>query len=137
MVGLLEKAGLGGQFFVDSAGTGDWHVGSLADPRMRRMALLRGYNLTHRARQFVAQDFSKFDFIFTMDEHNYRDVLALSPDSVAKGKVQPFSALLSQSLPRIPDPYYGQEKDFEHVLDLLEEGCGNFITSHLLKTKIG
>lgn len=127
LVGLAEKHGLGHQLTVDSAGTGDWHVGSLADPRMRKAASVRGFELTHRARQIVVKDLEHFDHIFTMDEHNYKNVLALTSDTQLHQKVRPFVSLLSQTLERIPDPYYGDLKGFDHVLDLLEDGCGNLL----------
>lgn len=121
-LGILRRAGLSSRFVVDSAGTGDWHIGALADPRMRKAAKSRGYELEHKARQFVVQDFQRFDRIYTMDEHNYQTVLAKAKNPDDRPKVIPFVRLLSAPRPEIPDPYYGLEDDFELVLDLLEEG---------------
>jgi protein-tyrosine phosphatase len=75
----------------------------------------------------VAQDLEDFDHIFTIDEHNYRNVLTLTSNPQLQQKVQTFVRLLTQPLDRIPDPYYGDLQDFDHVLDLLEDGCPNFL----------
>lgn len=66
---MVDEAGLAGRFFIDSAGIGAWHVGQLADKRMRDHAFRRGYRLTHRARQIDAEaDFRRFDRIIVMDD---------------------------------------------------------------------
>ncbi len=107
---------------VDSAGTGGWHAGELADQRMRQAAEKRGYPLTHRARQITLQDFTDFDFLFTMDPSIQKAVLSLSPDQVWTKKVRPFGELLGDGEIAVPDPYFGNQKGFDEVLDLLERG---------------
>jgi protein-tyrosine phosphatase len=115
---------------VDSAGTGDWHVGELADARMRGAGARRGYQLRHRARQIAAADFARFDLIITMDDANYRQVLTLAPDADAGRKVRKFCSFCStHALTEVPDPYYGGADGFELVLDILEDGCRGILAS--------
>jgi protein-tyrosine phosphatase len=119
---LVAERGLDGEVAVDSAGTGDYHLGELADPRMRAAAASRGYRLTHRARQVEPEDFDRFDLILAMDGSNLRDLRRL-----AGGRTD-HVRLLSEFLPDgspadVPDPYYGGEQGFERVLDLVEEAC--------------
>ena len=73
---------------VDSAGTGDWHVGEKADPRMRQAALDRGIELTSRGRQVCNEDFSKFDWIIAMDLKNFRSLQSMSEAHCCKNLIQ-------------------------------------------------
>lgn len=112
----------------DSCGTGGWHIGKPADPRMRRAAESRGYALTHLARRFSREDFEKFDLILTMDEQNRREVCALAPDDSARDKVRPMASYLRRHDDAfIPDPYYEGPEAFDRVLDLLEDACGALV----------
>ena len=110
---LSDQLALG--WTVDSAGTGAWHVGSAPDDRMTRAAAARGIDLSSlRARQVLADDFYRFDHIFAMDRQNYADLDELRPRD-ATARLHLF--LQSDS---VPDPYYGGDDGFEHVLDLIE-----------------
>ncbi|MDR2982720.1 MAG: low molecular weight phosphotyrosine protein phosphatase [Puniceicoccales bacterium] len=112
----------------DSCGTAGWHAGTLPDSRMRATAARRGYSLVHRARQLKKADFVNFDLILTMDDDNWENARAVCPDQALLEKVKPFASYCRKSQPAdIPDPYYGGPEGFEHVLDLLEEGCGELI----------
>jgi protein-tyrosine phosphatase len=117
---VLRREGLDEEVFVDSAGTGNWHVGSPPDERAQRSAGLRGLDLgSQRARQISRSDCSDFDYILTMDEENYRMVSALCGGGAV---VRPFLDFAMDSPEReVPDPYYGGPDGFEHVLDLVEE----------------
>ena len=76
----VADAGLSGRIRIDSAGTGDWHLGRPPDPRTRRAARARGYDLeTLRARQVTPADFRAFDYILAMDNANLRDLQRLRP----------------------------------------------------------
>ena len=123
--GILQSKLSTESFFVDSAGTGDWHIGSLPDKRS--IALAKKYNIdltTQRARQFKVSDFSTFDRIYVMDKSNYDNVVKLAPNTEAKNKVK---LILNESTPgqnaEVPDPYFGGEDGFEHVYHLLDEVC--------------
>ena len=110
---IAAREGL--DWVIDGAGTGAWHSGEPPDPRMIQTAAARGIDLTPlRARQAVQDDFYGFDHIFAMDRRNYADLQALRP-SDAKASLHLF--LESDE---VPDPYYGGDQGFEHVLDLIE-----------------
>lgn len=121
---LVQKAGLESQFAVDSAGLLDYHEGELADPRMRDHAYRRGYRLTHRSRPVTAADFAHFDHILAMDAANVRGLERMAPHQSDMEKVELLARYLRHhEADFVPDPYYGGSKDFEHVLDLLEDAC--------------
>lgn len=123
---LIEEQGLSDHFVVDSAGTGSWHVGNKADSRMRAAAERRGIHLPSRARQIELDDFSRFDLVLTMDSDNLRNVQSLAKEAGnnATATIRPMlSYARSTELSDVPDPYYGGEQGFEHVLDLLEDAC--------------
>jgi len=117
---VLRREGLEDEVFVDSAGTGSWHVGSTPDERALSAAALRGVDISlQRARQIAPEDCEEFDYILTMDEHNYRKVAALCRGSAV---VRPFLDFATDSQEReVPDPYSGGPDEFEHVLNLVDE----------------
>ena len=123
---LLRERGLSDQFVVDSAGTGGWHVGAPADRRMQAAANHRGIQLPSRARQITLADLSEFDLVLTMDDQNLAAVqnLALEAGTQATATIKPMLSF-GQSFreTEVPDPYYGGDAGFEHVLDLLEDSC--------------
>ncbi|MCX6106770.1 MAG: low molecular weight phosphotyrosine protein phosphatase [Proteobacteria bacterium] len=121
---FIADADLAKHVVVDSAGTGDWHLGELADVRMRQVAAKRGYELLHRARQIKVADFAAFDFILTMDESNFRNVSELAPSKTDLVRVQRFTQFNTKlDYPEVPDPYHGSLDDFSLVIDILEDGC--------------
>ena len=119
-------------FVVDSAGTGGWHVGNLADPRMRETALSRGIELTSRSRKIEAGDLYEFDHILVMDNDNLDAVKSLTKDhkNSVNSKVK---LILSYSknaqLDEVPDPYYGGQNGFDKVIDLLDDAMDGLIDS--------
>ena len=117
---ILRREGLEEEVFVDSAGTGHWHVGSPPDGRAMGAAALRGVDISsQRARRIAPEDCENFDYVLTMDEYNYRTVAALCRGSAV---VRPFLDFATDSSEReVPDPYAGGPDEFEHVLDLVEE----------------
>lgn len=101
---------------IDSAGTGAWHIGNPPDNRMVAAAAARGLDLSPlRARQAEPDDFLRFDHIFAMDEHNLADLEQIQPEN-ARATLHLF---LSRG--NVPDPYYGGDDGFEHVLDLITD----------------
>jgi protein-tyrosine phosphatase len=118
--GVLRRESLENEVFVDSAGTGHWHVGSPPDDRAMNASALRGIDIgSQRARRITPEDCYDFDYILTMDEYNYRTVAALCRGSAM---VRPFLDFTTKSPEReVPDPYSGGPDEFEHVLDLVEE----------------
>lgn len=117
---VLRREGLEYEVFVDSAGTGAWHVGSPPDERAQKSAGLRGLDLSsQRARRITPEDCDAFDYILTMDEDNY-----FVAASLCRGRavVRPFLDFAADSPEgEVPDPYYGGPDGFERVLDLVEE----------------
>lgn len=118
---VLRREGLEDEVFVDSAGTGSWHVGSPPDERAQRSASLRGIVLgSQRARRIGPDDCRSFDYVLTMDEENYRTVAALCRNGSAE--VRPFLdyAPDHHAETEVPDPFCGGPEGFERVLDLVE-----------------
>lgn len=122
---IVHNAGLDAKITLDSAGTGGWHAGELPDERSRRAAKTRGYDLDHRARQFVAADFDRFDLIVCMDRDNLSHVERMAQRR--GGDLPPIKLLREWESgvhpPDVPDPYGGLGDDFEHVLDICERAC--------------
>jgi protein-tyrosine phosphatase len=127
----LRQAGLENDIEVDSAGTGGWHAGEPPDERATAAAHRRGILLEGAARQVRPADFDQFDLLVAMDRRNLRDLQALAPDDEAREKVR----LLREFDPAtagapdvdVPDPYYGGERGFEDVLDMVEASCRGLI----------
>lgn len=117
----LQQAGLSERVTVDSAGTGDWHVGKSPDSRSTEAALRRGYDLSIlRARQVQVEDFQRFDLILAMDQANLSRLQVLQPAS-AGAELDLFLRRYHLALDEVPDPYYGGADGFEQVLDLIEQ----------------
>ena len=116
---------------VDSAGTGAWHVGELADPRSRSTAKHHGIDIDHqRARQFKAQDLKAFDLIYAMDSSNFQNIIRLAESDVEKEKV---AMIMNEDKPGynegVPDPYYDND-GFELVYDMLDRACEKIIEKY-------
>ena len=122
----LRKAGHAGAIYVDSAGTIDYHAGSLPDARMREAASRRGYSLESLARQVLPDDIGTFDLIIVMDHVNLKDLAEIAGGEYAH--VRMLGSFLENAdtpekiLP-VPDPYYGGAAGFERVLDMIEAAC--------------
>ena len=125
---LIKQQGLEDEIECDSAGTIDYHQGHSADPRMREYAGLRGYELNSIARKFILQDFEKFDWIITMDENNYSQIRLLDPNNSFTHKIRRMTDFCETTkISSVPDPYYGGNRGFETVIDILEDACGGFL----------
>ncbi len=122
---LAAQRGLANKLEIDSAGTGDWHVGELPDARMRRAGTARGYCLDSISRQIHAErDFSAFDYILVMDDANMADVRRLDRAGMLNGKVMKFTDFCTRhDTNEVPDPYYGGPDGFNHVIDIVEDAC--------------
>lgn len=116
----LAAAGLDGAVVVDSAGTGDWHVGDAMDPGARSALASRGHDgSAHRARQFEPSWLSRYDLILAMDTRNLVDLRRMARGE-DRDRIRLFGAAggLGESSD-IPDPWGGGPDEFGHVLDLL------------------
>jgi protein-tyrosine phosphatase len=120
---MAGKHGLADRIETDSAGTGGWHQGDAPDPRSIDVGRDRGIDISGlRARKIRTADFNDFDMIFAMDRSNLRDLVKIAPhDSTAD--IHLFMDFVSGEKRDVPDPYYGDRKDFEAVRDMLSQGC--------------
>lgn len=114
---------------VDSAGTGDWHVGKAPDSRMRETAKKNKYSIDNlRARQFSVEDFDEFDHIYVMDKSNYNNVIKLARNEEDKQKVMLILNLLHPGRDlEVPDPYYGGDQGFQEVFEMLDEATNRIL----------
>ncbi len=115
---------------VDSCGTIGYHAGEPPDPRSVKAAKQRGYDLsTLRARQITPEDLVSFDYILVMDKENYANTLALAQGQHSlTDKIKLFLSYSEKSKEKeVPDPYYGGESGFDHVIDLIEDASHGLI----------
>jgi protein-tyrosine phosphatase len=132
--GILESKLPKDQFYVDSAGTANYHVGDLPDQRSIAVAKSNGIDISNqRGRQFNVIDFDTFDYIYVMDHSNFENVvkLARNTNDIAKVKLV-LEADTSIKDKRVPDPYYGNQSNFEATYKLLDKAT-TIISHHLLK----
>jgi protein-tyrosine phosphatase len=126
----VAAAGRAAEFHIDSAGIIGHHAGSPPDPRMSAALRQRGYGVSGSARKIRLADLVDFDLIVTMDESNLADVRGLDPCGVHGEKIRPFVSFCARhSDPRVPDPYFGGQRGFDHVIELLEDGCEGILTA--------
>jgi protein-tyrosine phosphatase len=111
---LVNDEGLADRIEIESAGTGDWHIGSPPDERATAAAARRGITLAGSARQVTPQDFEDFDLLLAMDSANLADLLRMAPPGTEQ-KVRLFADV------DVPDPYYGGDSGFDDVLDLVDD----------------
>lgn len=118
---LVNQRGLDHLIEIDSAGTHAYHVGEPPDRRAQSTATARGIDLTDlRARRVADSDFAQFDYILAMDRDNYEILRSQCPADV-QDKVSLFLAFAPQvGIQEVPDPYYGGQKGFERVFDMVE-----------------
>lgn len=120
----IATAGLNDQIECDSAGTSSYHIGSPPDRRMTESLKKRGYVVGGRARQFQVEDFEEFDLILAMDRDNYQEILIGDRQGKYAHKVKMMCDYAQNFRDKeVPDPYYGGQAGFDHVIDLLEDAC--------------
>jgi protein-tyrosine phosphatase len=153
---LVRQAGLERSIHVESAGTGDWHIGETRDRRSLATGVARGIPLSGRAQQFTAADFARFDYVVAMDTSNRDNLLKMAPDDAARAKISMLRAHEGASgvggSPAgahrgkvwepsegshqeegaagdadVPDPYYGGAHGFEDVFDICQAACAGFL----------
>ena len=123
----IEKAGLGDRVVVDSAGTGDWHVGERMHRGASRQLKRNGYDGdTHRARQFDRSWLAERDLIVAMDAANLRDLRALA-DGDQDHRIRLLGEVGALRGAEVPDPYYGGDAEFASVLAMLEAGMSHLV----------
>ena len=125
---LAADAGLA--VTVDSAGTSNYHVGDQAHEHTLAEARRRGISIEHRARQFTAADFDRFDLVVAMDQANLRDLRRLAPDDEARQKVVLLGAFAGNEAPEVPDPWGRPPRAYVEMFDLLER-AGQGLVEHV------
>jgi len=125
---LVDEAGLTEQFDVESAGTIGFHVGHSPDSRMQQAMRARGIPIIGRSKQLDSFDLEYYDLILAMDNDNLAGARALDRKGVYHEKIKLFCEYCTEhSETEVPDPYYGGDRGFEHVMDLIEDGCQNLL----------
>jgi protein-tyrosine phosphatase len=128
---LVQEEGLEGRVFIDSAGTGSWHVGDPPDRRSAAEALTRGVHLDGASRQLRESDLESFDYVLAMDTSNLHRIREMAP-----GEPRALVRLLRDFDPDsrpgsdVPDPYYGGDSGFAEVFDICLAGCRGLL-AHL------
>ncbi len=129
-VELPDGTHLGDHLVVTSAGTGGWHEGEPMDPRAAHALEQRGYAAEgHRAQKFAMASFDRTDMVVCLDRGHQQTLLSLGRSRAGDDRFDQHLVLLRQFDPGsggsvdVPDPYYGDEADFETCLDLVEAGC--------------
>lgn len=122
---LLDEEQLAALVEIDSAGTGDWHVGEPPDHRARAAGKRRGIDVRGRARRVTTEDFEYFDYVIAMDQSNRSDLHRLARAADSRAKIELLRNFDPGSPPDadVPDPYYGDGDGFERVLDICEAAC--------------
>jgi len=136
---IISQKGLEDQFYIDSAGTSGWHTGDEADNRMKSHAVKRGFNLTSISRKFYSDsDFEQFDMIIGMDDQNINDLMFMADREEERSKVFKMTdfCIRFDYMYSVPDPYFGGEKGFELVLDILEDACEGLLNKLFPKIDI-
>lgn len=126
---LLHEAGLAALVEVDSAGTASYHAGEPPDGRARASAKRFGVEVGGLARQFESADFQRFDYVLAMDRSNYEDLGELAPDGAARERLHLLRSFdpASVSGASVPDPYYGDDQDFDDVVRICLVACGKLL----------
>ncbi len=124
---MVEQLNVEDEILIDSAGTHAYHVGNQPDQRAQEAALKRNIDLSgQRARRVSADDFAEFDYVIAMDESNKYDLLSICPSGY-EDRVHLFLDFANCNESEVPDPYYGQGRGFEIVLNLVEDASGGLL----------
>jgi len=122
----IKERGLTNVYYAESCGTANYHIGDQPDHRTIRNALKNGVAIDHVGRQLCTDDFEKFDEIFVMDRNNYSNALRLAGAHHAKLKMMRIHDPNGRD-EEVPDPYYGGEKDFQNVFEILERSIEQYL----------
>lgn len=122
--GILKNKVDSSKVFVDSAGTGGYHVGNPPDPRSIQIAKRYGIDISNQVcRKLRASDLDDFDIIYAMDKSNYGNILGLSAQNNHKHKVRLLLNEIDITEKEVPDPYYDSVDGFEKVYQMIDMAC--------------
>lgn len=125
MESLVKQEGLENTILISSAGVSGWHIGEPPDDRMHATARKHGVTLNSRARHFQAHDFKQMDMVLAMDHSNLETLKAMLPLAETRDKLFLFRSFDPENKGdlEVPDPYYGGERGFELVFEMVERAC--------------
>ena len=132
MESLVKQEGLEKTIFISSAGVSGWHVGEPPDNRVQKTAQKHGVTLDSRARHFQAHDFKQMDMVLAMDQSNFKTLKSMRPLADTQDKLFLFRSFDPENKGdlEVPDPYYGGDRGFELVFEMVERACPK-ILEHL------
>ena len=127
--GILKSKLNSNIFYIDSAGTGSWHVGNKPDLRSITVSKTHHIDISNqKARQFTYEDYKNFDHIYVMDQSNKKNVLSLAKTLEDRNKVQLIlDELIPNSNLEVPDPFYDEVQGFENVFQMLDKACESIV----------
>ncbi|MEP2237657.1 MAG: low molecular weight protein-tyrosine-phosphatase [Maribacter sp.] len=129
--GILKSKVDNDQVYVDSAGTGGYHIGNAPDPRSIKVAKEHGLDISSQVcRKFGVSDFDAFDVIYAMDKSNYNNIISLARNKEDADKVKLLLNEISSFDEEVPDPYYDAVEGFENVYQMIDQAC-NVIAARL------
>lgn len=123
----VKQKGWSDRIEADSCGTGNYHIGDAPDPRTLANAKENGITIDHCGRQLIRQDLVDFDYILAMDKSNYRNILLLLDNEEHSPKVRLMREFDPEGKGEVPDPYFGEEKGFQEVFDILDRTMDEFL----------
>lgn len=123
----IRVKGLSAFYESDSCGTAGYHIGDEADERTIACLEENGIDIHHRARQLQPADFNRFDWLIAMDQSNYEDIESAAPASLQDDKIRMMRSFGGDDRGEVPDPYYGAEKEFQKVFDMLNQSIEDLI----------
>ena len=126
---LVEEEGLDGQIRIDSAGTGDWHLGETPDPRASAVARKNGVELDSIARTIEVGDLDRFDYVLAMDRENLHDIRALQQAHGGDASIHLFREFDpdAEGDLEVPDPYFGAGDGFDRVYEMIHRTASTLL----------
>ena len=123
----VNKKKLGVFFLADSCGTANYHIGDSPDHRTIKNAIKNGIEIQHLGRQLSRMDLEVFDLILAMDQSNLDNILKIADVDLQPTKIKLIRAYDPNGKGDVPDPYYGTEKDFQEVFEILDRTIENLM----------
>ncbi|MEJ1238655.1 low molecular weight protein-tyrosine-phosphatase [Chryseolinea sp. T2] len=131
---LIKEQGLADVVEIDSCGTANYHVGDDADPRTIQAVRSKGIAIDHCVRQLVAADLDEYDYVLAMDRSNYQNIKRLANAQNRSRVIMMRDFDPGHAGEEVPDPYYGNQKHFEDVYEILFRSLSAFV-EFLVKTE--
>lgn len=126
--GILKSKIASRDIIVDSAGTASYHIGKSPDSRSIAVAKKYGIDISKQVcRKFSIHDFDSFDVIYAMDKDNYNNLIEVSKSAEQANKIRLLLSEIDGSEKDVPDPYYGNEEEFERVFQMIDDACEQLI----------